>query len=144
MTSENENATVPADPFYGRCQDCDGFVLAVYVRGHLVLASPHEHEPRASCPICGHVAGRGHKRGQCWRCDQSGFIGEDRPRDYVLAIDVAWSDTGGVRVIGPNTPRRRGEGLSLLHQCGGVVRVPILRRSLGLCGFRPSPYVLHV
>lgn len=113
----SETATDHQEPFYGHCPDCNEFVLIVHVRGHRYLAEPHEYEPRAACPICGHVAGRGHTRGHCWRCDQSGYIGEQRPRERMIAIDVAWSDTGGIRIIGPNTPRRRGEGLMRFHRC---------------------------
>jgi hypothetical protein len=35
----------------------------------------------------------------------------------MLAIDVAWSDEGNMRLIAPSTPRRRGEGLHALHEC---------------------------
>jgi hypothetical protein len=33
----------------------------------------------------------------------------------MLAIDVAWSDEGHVRLVGPHTTRRKGEALNALH-----------------------------
>lgn len=119
----SEAGTEPAgrnvdEPFLTTCKLCQCAVIAAVIGGELVLADPFEWEPRAACPYCGHVAGRGHKRGQCPRCDSSGYVGEERPRTRVLAIDVAWSDEGGVRLIGPRTSRRRGEGLYQLHHCG--------------------------
>lgn len=105
------------EPRYGSCPGCAGRVLVVAVKGREVMADTFEWEPRAACPYCGHVEGRGHTRGQCPRCDSSGYVGEQRPARRVLAIDVAWSDEGGVRIIGPGTVRRRGEGLYPLHSC---------------------------
>lgn len=105
------------EPFRTNCKLCQCTVIAVKIRGQLVLAEPWEWEPRAACPFCGHVAGRGHTRGQCPRCDSSGYIGEDRPKTRVVAIDMAWADEGGARIIGPNTPRRRGEALHQRHVC---------------------------
>lgn len=106
------------EPFRTTCGVCKEPVIAAVIAGKLVLADPFEWEPRAACPYCGHVEGRGHRRGQCPRCDSSSYIGEDRPRTRMVAIDIAWSDEGGVRIIGPKTSRRRGEGLYRLHICG--------------------------
>lgn len=39
----------------------------------------------------------------------------------MLAIDIAWSDEGHVRLIGQKTTRKRGEALYTLHACVATV-----------------------
>lgn len=58
------------------------------------------------------------KRADCTRCGGDGYVGQTRPRKQMLAIDIAWSDDDHVRLIGPDTPRRKGEALYELHVCG--------------------------
>jgi hypothetical protein len=110
------------------------------------VADVAEWEPRAACPLCGvqrrlacaicgtSLAGRRslattcstkcrrelsrRRRGRdCKRCDGSGYIGEKRPPGEMLAWDVAWSDEGHLRIVGPRTPRRKGEALFKPHLC---------------------------
>jgi hypothetical protein len=47
------------------------------------------------------------------------MVGEPRPYGQMLAVDVAWGDHIHLRLIGPNTDRRRGEALYPLHVCQG-------------------------
>jgi hypothetical protein len=121
---ERETETAPAvdeparpEPFEATCPHCSEAVIAAYVEGELVVAERFEWEPRAACYLCSTIEARGQKRGQCTRCGSTSYVGEQRPKGRMLAVDVAWSDEGGVRVIGPRTSRRRGEGLYRLHRC---------------------------
>lgn len=131
------------------CANCLEPVLAVIVRDELVLADPYEWTPLGACPVCSppgvcgfcglelpegtpdgqrycgsvhrKAAHRARKRGErCSRCGGTGVVGARRPPGPMLAIDVAWSDEGHVRVIASRTSRRRGEGLYPLHVCAAV------------------------
>lgn len=98
-------------------------MLVALVKGRLIVAEFHEWEPRASCQSCQWTRARTGRTVSCARCDNSGYIGEKRPKVPMLAIDVAWSDTGGIRFIQPGTPRRRGEALYPQHACVVMFRV---------------------
>lgn len=107
------------DPHRGVCPDCLGPVLIALLGEHVVVAEPHEWEPRARCYVCSTIAARGQRRSNCDRCGGSGYVGERRPAGRMLAVDVAWSDEGHVRLVGPRTTRKRGEALYALHACVG-------------------------
>lgn len=83
----------------------------------LFIADLPEWEPRAACYVCERHKAKGEKRRRCDRCNGTGFVGEPRPPGPMLGWDVAWSDEGHVRVIGPGTKRRKGEALYLPHAC---------------------------
>lgn len=94
-----------------KCEVCNG-------RGRLKVAE------RNTAPLdCEACEGRGYlvvkvvKRPDCTHCDGSGYVGEHRPEGELLAVDCAWSDEGHVRLIGPNTSRRKGEALYRAHAC---------------------------
>jgi hypothetical protein len=94
-------------------------------RPRLVMASIYEWLPRMGCKACERTRYRMARRdGQvhvvsCAVCNNTGYVGEERPMDdLVLAIDLAWGDEMHARLIGPNTKRKRGEGLHRLHVCG--------------------------
>jgi hypothetical protein len=136
-------------PTRGACASCFEPVLIVVVRSELVLADPFEWQPLGACFVCSppglcahckrelpedappgtrycsdvhrKAAHRARKRGEtCSRCGGTGLVGSRRPPGPMLAIDVAWSDEGHVRVIARRTSRRRGEGLYPLHVCTHV------------------------
>lgn len=99
---------VPAVPRHGKPE-------------RIVFASPFEWQPRTVCYVCANNAKRwpnSPKRQNCSRCGGTGYVGEQRPTSAMLAIDIAWSDDGHVRVIEPGTERRKGEALHQLHVCG--------------------------
>lgn len=72
-------------------------------------------------PVCKRCDGLGAigapKRADCTRCAGAGFVGSPRPNETMLAVDIAWSDDGHIRLLGPDTPRRKGEALYELHRC---------------------------
>lgn len=115
-------------------------MLLAVVAKRTVLAEPYEWEPRARCYACATIEGRkracptcrgqdascarcegtgrvANKRVRCDRCNGEGFVGRKRPPGRMLAIDLGWSDTGHVRLLGPQTPRLKGEALYVLHVC---------------------------
>jgi RecJ-like exonuclease len=106
----------------------------------IVLAEPFEWEPRARCYQCKNIESRSRvcpkcrgfdlgcarcegtgtvsdKRANCNRCGGEGYIGKRRPTGVMLAIDIAWSDDGHVRLVEPTVSRRKGEALYELHDC---------------------------
>lgn len=106
----------------------------------VVVAEPYEWEPRAACFQCKSIRSRTHvcpacrgrggdctrcagsgtvsdRRETCARCGGSGFVGTRRPPGVMLAIEVAWSDEGHVRLVSPRTSRKRGEAFYELHTC---------------------------
>lgn len=108
-------------PYRNLCATCGEPVLTVELpRGRVVQAEPYEWEPRAACYVCQTIAARGQQRRNCQRCDGSGYVGENRPPGKMLAVDIAWSDEGHVRMLAPSSPRRRGEGLYVIHACAVV------------------------
>lgn len=102
------------------CAICLQPVMWVIVRARLVLVDMYEWEPRAQCQSCLHTR-RAHpgRPVSCGRCGNSGYVGSQRPKGRMLAIDVAWSDSDRlhVRIIGPKVDRRRGEALHPFHVC---------------------------
>lgn len=105
------------EPHREVCGGCSRPVLVAMVRGARIVADPHEWEPRASCYVCSTIKARGQRRTNCDRCGGCGYVGSKRPPGTLLAVDVAWSDGGHVRTVGPRTPRRKGEALHELHCC---------------------------
>lgn len=116
---------VSVEPLRTICAFCDSPVLVAvvpaverYGRGALlVTAEPFEWEPRAECQSCAWTRNRTGRLVDCPRCDGSGYIGERRPAGPMLAVDVAWSDEGRVRLLAASTRRRKGEALHPLHSC---------------------------
>ena len=109
------------------CSQCAA-VMARRRRDALKVPCPRCSAP-AGCP-CGLDAEEGPKfcrarldavtgdrAGHCTRCDGSGYVGTKRPAERMLGVDLAWSDDGYVRLVGPRTKRMRGEGLYSLHSC---------------------------
>lgn len=112
------------EPVRSVCPSCCGPVILAPVFAEpdradprLFVAEPYEWEPRAKCYLCAAVAERGLNRGKCARCNGTGYVGEDRPSEPMLAVDAAWSDTGHIRVVGPLTKRNPGEALYREHRC---------------------------
>jgi hypothetical protein len=112
------------EPTRAPCPECAEVVLivlvAVIIEGvrqpeKAIIAEPYEWEPRARCYVCQTIETQGKHRASCDRCGGLGFVGYPRPRTPMLAIDVAWSDEGHVRIVGPRTTRRKGEALYALH-----------------------------
>jgi hypothetical protein len=133
-----EGAGPALEPARVLCPGCGAVVLAVEVSGEPILASAFEWEPKARCYLCSKVESRvrdcprcrgagcvacdftgtaGHQRAECKHCGGAGFVGRQRPRARMLAVDVAWSDEGHVRIVGPKTARKKGEALYELHRC---------------------------
>ena len=86
----------------------------------ILFAEVQEWVPLMRCPICQSVRERGYIRNHCHRCDGTGWIGQRRPEQRMLAIEVAWPvryETYTVRYIGPRTRLRRGEAVYPLHLC---------------------------
>jgi hypothetical protein len=103
------------------CPGCTRPVLVAIVGGQTVIAELYEWQPRSRCfPCAGAQATSKKGRVHCSRCGGSGFIGEWRPKEPLLAIDVAWGDEPHLRIISPGVARRRGEALHRLHSCGDV------------------------
>lgn len=121
-------------------------MLEVRLAGALYLVEMHEWEPRHACPVCqqeqaddrcahcGRELANARSRfcskscrtaefenrrygGVCPRCGGEGYVGQHRPREPVIAFDLAWSDDGHCRLIGPRTKRMSGECLFVLHHC---------------------------
>lgn len=99
------------------CPLCSAPVLEVVIDGETYHADVAEWEPRAACSQCAATRGRkrGHRAGHCTRCGGEGYVGSNRPTARMLGVDVAWSDEGHVRLVGPRTKRMRGEALHALH-----------------------------
>jgi hypothetical protein len=107
-----------SEPTRAICPGCLRPVLVAIVGGETIVAELYEWQPRSRCfPCAGAQATSKTGRVHCSRCGGSGFIGARRPKVPMLAIDVAWSDEGHMRLIAPSTPRRRGEALHTLHEC---------------------------
>lgn len=100
------------------CTICQAPVLWVPIRGTLILVDLYEWEPRSQCESCRHTR-RAHpgRPVSCGRCHNTGYVGADRPKGRMVAMDMAWSDELHIRIIGPRTDRRRGEALYKFHQC---------------------------
>jgi hypothetical protein len=110
-----------SEPTRTICPHCLRPVLVAIVGGETIIAELYEWQPRSRCfPCAGAQATSKNGKVHCSRCGGSGFIGSRRPKEPMLAIDVAWSDEGHLRVIAPSTPRRRGEALHALHRCEGL------------------------
>jgi hypothetical protein len=107
----------PIEPLRLTCQGCGASVFLFLLNGRQLLVEPHEWEPRAACYVCATIEGRGQSRRNCYRCGGTGYVGSNRPAAQMLGVDIAWSDEGHVRLVGPKTNRRRGEGLYPLHHC---------------------------
>jgi hypothetical protein len=100
------------------CPGCMRPVLVAIVGGQTIIADLYEWQPRSRCfPCAGAQATSKNGKVHCSRCGGDGYIGSKRPSGPMLAIDVAWSDEGNIRLITANTPRRRGEALHALHRC---------------------------
>lgn len=108
------------EPRRERCAGCTDPVLVAVIEGRRVIADIYEWEPRARCFMCARTETRGQRRVNCDRCGGSGYTGEKRPPGEMLAIDIAWSDEGHVRIVGPATSRKRGEALYRLHSCSAT------------------------
>lgn len=107
------------EPQRVQCAGCGQPVIMVAVEGELLVASAYEWLPRMPCRVCRWVKSRrGTKRAQCTLCDGSGYVGEKRPAEVMVAIDIAWGDDCHVRLVTPRMVRRKGEGLFRLHPCG--------------------------
>lgn len=106
------------DPVRTLCEHCSQPVLIAIVGSRVVVADIYEWQPRHRCFPCAGAQATS-KRGvvHCARCGGIGYVGSKRPDAPMLAIDIAWSDEGHIRVIGPETARRRGEALYALHTC---------------------------
>jgi DnaJ-class molecular chaperone len=91
------------------CSHCDG---SGYVGGQGAAV-----DATTTCLVCEGSGKTPYGRRKCSGCHGSGYVRERRPDEPMLAIDVAWSDEGHIRVIGPNTSRKAGEGLHRLHRC---------------------------
>lgn len=150
VRADTSETTTTADrPVRSACPDCAEPVLIAVIRGEVFVADIYEWQPLGACFVCSppglcahcgveldqdappgtrycgdihrKAAHRARKRGEvCARCGGLGVIGQRRPDGPMLAIDVAWSDEGHVRVIARRTSRRRGEGLYPLHECAAV------------------------
>ena len=93
-------------------------MLLAVVGSELVLAEPYEWQPRSRCfPCAGAQATSKNGRVHCSRCGGTGYIGERRPQERMLAVDMAWGDEGHVRLVAPSMKRYRGESLYRLHKC---------------------------
>jgi hypothetical protein len=100
------------------CPHCLRPVIHALIGDRLIIADLHEWLPRGECLSCAHT--RHSYPGQhieCRRCNGTAMVGEPRPYGQMLAVDVAWGDHIHLRLIGPNTDRRRGEALYPLHSC---------------------------
>jgi hypothetical protein len=124
-------AAVAPEPTRAPCLTCGEFVLVACLTdgeglpiGPVVVASAWEWEPRARCYVCAQVETRGKKRERCDRCAGTGYVGEVRPKETMLAVDVAWSDGGHVRLVTPAMCRRKGEALYALHDPEHSVIMP--------------------
>jgi hypothetical protein len=116
--------SITREPQRSLCGECASPVLVVVVwemvenaivGEKVVVAEPFEWEPRARCYVCSQVETRGNSITKCNRCGGLGYVGTPRPDEPMLAVDIAWSDEGHVRMIGPKTTRKRGEALYRLH-----------------------------
>jgi len=110
------------EPTRALCTDCLRPVLVAIVDGRTILAEIYEWEDRRRCFHCAGAQATS-KSGvvHCARCGGTAYVGEWRPKEPMLAVDVAWSDEGHLRVIAENTPRRKGEALHRLHRCDVIV-----------------------
>jgi predicted RNA-binding Zn-ribbon protein involved in translation (DUF1610 family) len=98
-------------PFRGACPRCHGEVLVVELDGEDVALEVAEVVEVFECPLCSGVQARGQARGQeCYRCRDSGWVGEPLPR-----LGVAISEAGVVRVF--DGWRVEGEGVYVFHSC---------------------------
>lgn len=103
-------------PFRGDCPTCTGHddegveVLVVDVAGVDVVVEIAEVLETFPCPQCAQVQAKGHTRGVCWRCGNSGVVGEELP-GFGVAVDAdgrARYFTGG---------RGEGEAVYVEHVC---------------------------
>lgn len=115
-TAEAETSVL--DPVRALCEHCMQPVLVAIIGRRIVTAEIYEWQPRHRCFPCAGAQATS-KRGvvHCARCGGEGYVGSKRPDEMMLAIDIAWSDESHVRLIGPETTRKRGEGLYALHRC---------------------------
>lgn len=110
--------TIPKPITRTLCAICQQPVIWIIVKDTLVLADLFEWEPRAACQSCLHTR-RAHpgRPVSCGRCHNTGYVGSNRPKGRMVAIDMAWGDDWHVRIVGPRTDRRKGEALHPLHVC---------------------------
>lgn len=103
------------------CPCCLRVVIHAEVKGDLVIADLNEWLPRGECLSCAHTR-HAHpgRHVDCRRCNGTGMVGSPRPVGQMLAVDMAWGDDLHIRLVGPNTDRRRGEALYPLHVCSEV------------------------
>jgi hypothetical protein len=105
------------EPERGACELCKRPVLVFLLNGKRIAVEPHEWEPRAACYVCAQIRKRGQSRRHCPRCGGTGYVGSKRPAQVMIGVDIAWSDEGHIRLVGPRTKRMRGEALMPLHAC---------------------------
>jgi hypothetical protein len=100
-----------------RCPSCNGSGYAGGARFLTRSTTTNGGE----VPVCKRCDGLGAigapKRSDCTRCAGAGFVGSPRPNETMLAVDIAWSDDGHIRLLEPSTSRRKGEALYDLHAC---------------------------
>lgn len=107
------------EPTRHLCACCLRPVIHATINGETVIADIYEWLPRGECLSCAHTRhSHPSAKVQCNRCNSTGMVGESRPPGRLLAIDVGWADDLHLRLLGPQTDRRRGEALYRLHICG--------------------------
>jgi predicted RNA-binding Zn-ribbon protein involved in translation (DUF1610 family) len=110
LIAEGELAEALA-PFRGTCPRCRFEVLVVDLAGEDVALEVAEVVEVFECPLCSGVQARGQARGQaCYRCGDSGWVGEPLP-----AFGVALTEAGSVRVF--DGWRVEGEAVYRVHCC---------------------------
>ncbi len=101
------------------CPHCNALIIHAIINGQPITADRYEWQPRTVCTKC--LQTRHAHPGQpvsCPHCNSTGYTGQaHRPPGQMLAMDMAWSDTPNLRIIGERTDRREGEALHPLHQC---------------------------
>jgi hypothetical protein len=100
---------LPLEPFAGECPRCHEGVCVVRLDGLDVVLELAEVMEAHACPD---VAARGKtKRQRCWRCWNTGVVGEPLPM-----AGVAVSEHGDARAWGGGA-RREGEAVHRPHFC---------------------------
>lgn len=107
---------IVAPPFRGECPKCaDVFdepveVLVVEVAGVDVVVELAEILEIFPCPQCAQVEAKGHTRGVCWRCENTGIVGVELP-PFGVAVDA----DGTARYF--TGSRGEGEAVYVEHVC---------------------------
>lgn len=102
---------VDLPPFRGDCPRCWEEVLVVEVAGADVVVEVMEVLETFACPQCQQVELKGHERGLCLRCGNTGIVGERLP-----PFGVALGADGHARYFTGGRPAE-GEGLYVEHLC---------------------------